>query len=130
MNHNNNKLDNNTKTGSVYTEFTGCVGLPEPVINTRPASQVADIPSNSVIEITKEYNPIEAILKASRDGNIHVVIELLDKQTFDKNTLHNCAWEAIYSNRNDIVRLLLDRSIISIDTKLWGRSTLLHLATD
>ncbi len=75
-------------------------------------------------------NSSKAIEKASRDGNIHAVIELLDKHTFDENTYHNCACEAIFSNRDDLVELLLDRSIISIDTKLWGRSTLLHLASN
>ena len=70
----------------------------------------------------------EAIEKASRDGHINIVIELLDKQIFDEKTLHNCAYEAIYNNYDNIVTLLLDRSIIGIDTKLWGRSTLLQSA--
>ena len=130
MNTNNLNLDNNTKTGSTSVEFTACVGLPEPIINTQATSQVVDQSSLLIDKANNTVNTKKAIEKASRDGNIHAVIELLDKHTFDENTYHNCACEAILSNCDDLVELLLDRSIISIDTKLWGRSTLLHLATN
>lgn len=127
MNTNNLNLDNNTKTGSTSVEFTACVGLPEPIINTQATSQIADLSSLSIKANTTK-NSSRSIEEASENGNIHVVIELLDKHTFDEKTLHNCAYQAIYRNHDNIVGLLLDRSIISIDTKLWGRSTLLHFA--
>lgn len=47
MNTNNIKLINNTKSGSARAEFTGRVGLPEPIINTRTTSQANDISSKS-----------------------------------------------------------------------------------
>ena len=130
MNTNNLNLDNNTKTGSTSVEFTACIGLPEPIINTQATSQVVDLSSLPIDKANNTVNSSKAIEEASRNGNIHAVIELLDKHTFDEKTLHNCAYQAIYCNHDDIVGLLLDRSIISIDTKLFGCSTLLHFATN
>jgi ankyrin repeat protein len=63
-------------------------------------------------------------IKETRYDNIDINIDMLDKQT-----LHNCAYEAIVNNHDNIINLLLDRSIISIDTMLWNRTTLLHSAT-
>jgi hypothetical protein len=73
-------------------------------------------------------NSNKAFEKAIRDGNIDVVISLLDKQTFDEKTLHKCAYDTIVYNHDNILNLLLDRSIISVNTVLWGRTTLLHSA--
>jgi hypothetical protein len=71
----------------------------------------------------------DKLLQAAIDGNIDVFKELIDKHTFDEARIRDCTMEAIINNRDNIVGLLLDRSLIGINDYLWG-GTLLNDATE